>query len=639
MKTVTFYSYKGGTGRSLAVANAAHFLARAGKSVFVLDFDLEAPGLPYKLGLEKRYRAAEVPGLVDFLLKFKRTGKWPALEPPYVQEVANGIRLVPAGNALSPLYSEQLTELNLPELFDVKRNAPSVAASVFIDLRDLIETTHNPNYLLIDSRTGVTDIGGAAVQLLADKVICFIHSNEENTNGARTILRGLHGSPRISGSLAEVVLVLSRIPKTSKKDERTTRKTLIEFFNEPADSPAETLDVKFKDILFLHSEPALEIKEDLRIISETTPNDSIVLRDYWKLFLQLGFDKGYPAETRRVLRDLTRRDDPGGRRLVGGQTPMSLSSSVEVGVEGRVTDRKTLKAVPPKYYSEVASYGLFVSRVIEHLRTDLDVGSGLPSPIHWDLLAEHIRDGVFDFFGDPFYLTANRAHLVDIVQMGWCTTYTLFAPTGALGLKLQAMTLGHMRSPRSLTKFILSHRNLAVGVLGDTPAASEVNRLLSQYLEGSTLVSKGSEDELLKWLRQKDGKNPDKVVVCDHIVAEQLKRKAKHRKYPFLHHHVVFRYDVPVPVGFMYPREDRKWRRTLAKAVANGLLDLVCAQKYESNFGMPTTIEFLPLDELRVSLLSDMSLDEAATWNEKMMGAIDRFSFAGKTPRSVGFRA
>src|SRR5690349_13405760 len=42
---ITFYSYKGGTGRSMAVANAAFVLAYQGKQVLVLDWDLEAPGL------------------------------------------------------------------------------------------------------------------------------------------------------------------------------------------------------------------------------------------------------------------------------------------------------------------------------------------------------------------------------------------------------------------------------------------------------------------------------------------------------------------------------------------------------------------------------------------------------------------
>ena len=44
-RIVTFYSYKGGVGRTLALANMGVLLARGGKKVLLMDWDLEAPGL------------------------------------------------------------------------------------------------------------------------------------------------------------------------------------------------------------------------------------------------------------------------------------------------------------------------------------------------------------------------------------------------------------------------------------------------------------------------------------------------------------------------------------------------------------------------------------------------------------------
>ena len=44
-KIFTFYSYKGGTGRSLALSNVAWILAGNGCRVLIVDWDLEAPGL------------------------------------------------------------------------------------------------------------------------------------------------------------------------------------------------------------------------------------------------------------------------------------------------------------------------------------------------------------------------------------------------------------------------------------------------------------------------------------------------------------------------------------------------------------------------------------------------------------------
>ena len=44
-RIITFYSYKGGTGRTMALANVGWILASSGKRVLLVDWDLEAPGL------------------------------------------------------------------------------------------------------------------------------------------------------------------------------------------------------------------------------------------------------------------------------------------------------------------------------------------------------------------------------------------------------------------------------------------------------------------------------------------------------------------------------------------------------------------------------------------------------------------
>ena len=42
---VTFYSYKSGVGRTMALANIAVLLVKKGLRVLAVDWDLEAPGL------------------------------------------------------------------------------------------------------------------------------------------------------------------------------------------------------------------------------------------------------------------------------------------------------------------------------------------------------------------------------------------------------------------------------------------------------------------------------------------------------------------------------------------------------------------------------------------------------------------
>src|SRR3989442_7579550 len=70
METVAFYSYKGGVGRTLLVANTAQFLAMSGRKVVALDLDLEAPGLHQKVGSREvmsRAAAGTLRGAVDEL--------------------------------------------------------------------------------------------------------------------------------------------------------------------------------------------------------------------------------------------------------------------------------------------------------------------------------------------------------------------------------------------------------------------------------------------------------------------------------------------------------------------------------------------------------------------------------------------
>ena len=71
-KFVTFYSYKGGVGRSLALVNVAHSLAIKGRKVFVLDFDLEAPGLDTML--EFQNPDANGKGIVEYISEYKQKG-------------------------------------------------------------------------------------------------------------------------------------------------------------------------------------------------------------------------------------------------------------------------------------------------------------------------------------------------------------------------------------------------------------------------------------------------------------------------------------------------------------------------------------------------------------------------------------
>src|SRR4051812_12126903 len=70
-KVITFYSYKGGTGRSMALANVAWILASAGRRGLVLDLGLEGPGIPrYFRPFLSDPDVTSSNGLIDFVTDY-----------------------------------------------------------------------------------------------------------------------------------------------------------------------------------------------------------------------------------------------------------------------------------------------------------------------------------------------------------------------------------------------------------------------------------------------------------------------------------------------------------------------------------------------------------------------------------------
>ena len=85
MYVVTFYSFKGGVGRTLALLNVAYEIADAGQRVLVVDFDLEAPAIRpdrWKQGANDDEtdlvgRGPTDPGVVEFVTRYLETMRVP----------------------------------------------------------------------------------------------------------------------------------------------------------------------------------------------------------------------------------------------------------------------------------------------------------------------------------------------------------------------------------------------------------------------------------------------------------------------------------------------------------------------------------------------------------------------------------
>jgi len=290
METITFYSYKGGVGRTLALANIAIYLSRFGQNVCVLDFDLEAPGLHYKLS--PLFPGPVQSGLVDYIYGFIEGGTIPGSIEKYclkAEKVPAGyghIGLIPAGNVLSAQYWKRLAAIDWHDLF---YREDSEGIPFFLDFKEKIREQVKPDYLLIDSRTGITEMGGLCTSLLTDRVVFFIGNNRENIEGARQILRGIQASPRLPDQEpVKINFVLTRIPlpaegKGAGREEEIV-KDIKKFLNEGAENLGDQLNIT--DITVLHSDRDLELAEGLRLTEENLIEMPLA-RDYLKLFSKI----------------------------------------------------------------------------------------------------------------------------------------------------------------------------------------------------------------------------------------------------------------------------------------------------------------------------------------------------------------
>src|SRR5258708_30023801 len=67
-----------------------------------------------------------------------------------------------------------------------------------LDLQERIADQLKPDYLLIDARTGVTELGGLATTVLADTVVCMFVANQESLDGTIKVVDALKVAPRLA---------------------------------------------------------------------------------------------------------------------------------------------------------------------------------------------------------------------------------------------------------------------------------------------------------------------------------------------------------------------------------------------------------------------------------------------------------
>ena len=199
---ITFYSYKGGTGRSMALANTACLLARrlsgASERILIVDWDLEAPGLHRFFPISDEPKNKAKPGLLDYFCALRSAlsadgrlyqevarpsgretlNRILPLDQYLIRDVVGGVDLIKAGR-FDDQYPQLVTGFDWASFFNTFGKA-------FAAFREMVCADYT--YCLVDSRTGHNDISGVCTMILPEKLVAVFTPNRQSLEGVLDIV-------------------------------------------------------------------------------------------------------------------------------------------------------------------------------------------------------------------------------------------------------------------------------------------------------------------------------------------------------------------------------------------------------------------------------------------------------------------
>lgn len=241
-RIVSFYSFKGGVGRTMALANVAFLAAMNNLKVLVMDWDLEAPGLhQYFRGImetEDMRNLKEAPGVLDLAwewrLRVSGAASAQAIDAVFADfrsgapferrttrvftadefEDEGLIDMIPAGGR----------DVETPEPVEYERALAGLSWNDFIEtyagggMLDALRSwaTHAYDLVLIDSRTGLADVAGICTMQLPDAVVLAFVLNRQNIEGVSRVAGAIR---QARGEAVKVWPVPMRVSREGTAEE------------------------------------------------------------------------------------------------------------------------------------------------------------------------------------------------------------------------------------------------------------------------------------------------------------------------------------------------------------------------------------------------------------------------------------
>ncbi len=221
---ISFYSFKGGVGRTMSLVNIAILLAKKFK-VLIIDFDLEAPGLGTFLSGFDVKKGTINGGLLEMLEK----AAYPVLNEQhnyqsYIQKVQGSslktLHFLSSGNNNNNNnnnnnYSLRVQKFDWSGFFENGNGE-----SFFEELRNNMKS--NYDFILIDSRTGYSDTSGICTYFLPDILVLLFTANQQSVDGTIDVAEKVEKARqklKVDRMPVTIFPIPSRIDKTVEYEE------------------------------------------------------------------------------------------------------------------------------------------------------------------------------------------------------------------------------------------------------------------------------------------------------------------------------------------------------------------------------------------------------------------------------------